>query len=51
MAVGVAVAVWECEGVIARARRAVCGWNSLYCCSKVCVCVCVCGGMGVEVWV
>ena len=28
-------------GVIARARRAVCGWGSLDCCSFACVCVCV----------
>ena len=38
---GVAVAVWECLSVIARAMRGVCGWDSLDCCS-VCVCVYVC---------
>ena len=45
-------------GVIAWASRAVCGWGSLDCCSRVSVCVCVCeegergrGCVGVIVWV
>ena len=47
-----------CVCVIAWARRAVCGWGSLDCCSRVCVCggaasiaevhVCVWGGGGGE---
>ena len=48
----------DCVGVIA--TKCVCGWGSLYCCSKVCVCVRKrgrgesergCVGMGVIVWV
>ena len=35
--------------VIAWARKGVCGWVSLDCCSEVCVCVRDC--VGVEVWV
>ena len=45
------VIVWVCEcdcvgvGVIAWARKGVCGWYSLNCCCKVCMCV---GGGGRE---
>ena len=35
--VGVGVIVWECVGVIAWVRKGVYGWDSLACCSKVCV--------------
>ena len=45
-----------CVGVIAWARKGVCGWYSLNCCCKICVfgeCVCVCVTVcvGVIVWV
>ena len=40
-----------CVGVIAWAMRAVCGWDSLDCCSRVIVYGCVGVGVGVSVGV
>ena len=44
-----AVSVCACVCVIVWARRGVCGWGILHCCSKVWVCVfvCVCVTVGV----